>query len=83
MCNQAWLLCGRECEPSRWIAAGQQGQPQGQLTAWDPSARRRGVLAPVAELTTHPKKPQSDETRLIFTKKDMSSLLKYIYCTKK
>lgn len=54
MYNQVWLLCGWECEPSRWIAAGLQGQLQGQLTAWDPSARHRAVLAPVAELTSHP-----------------------------
>lgn len=71
------------------MAPGQQGQLQGTVNkAWDHSVRHKAVLAPVAEDTARyslppPNKSHSDEARLMFKKTDMSSLLKYIYCTKK
>lgn len=53
---------------------------RGVNKAWDHSGRHKAVLVPVAEHTARypfstPNKPQP--------KKDMSSLLKYIYCTNK
>lgn len=58
-CNQAWLLCGWECKPSGWMAAGHRGQLQLTVNkAWDHFGRHKAVLAPVAEHTVrHPSPP--------------------------
>lgn len=63
-CNQAWLLCGRECEPSGWMAAGHQGQLLGTVNkAWDHSGRHKAVLTPVAEHTSrHPSPPPTNHS---------------------
>lgn len=63
-------------------AAGDSSQSLGPFCQAQSNAGSCG-RAPYQTLLTTPNKPHSDEARLMFTNKDMSSLLKYIYCTKK